>query len=73
MENTEQIVRKALQDFIDTTRLHGYVVTINNPPLLPLAMGHYELVASIRVSRSNRNGDAVLEHVPFRIQETDPE
>lgn len=39
------------QRLIATANLYGFVVTIEQTPLEPLAMGNYESVASIREAR----------------------
>lgn len=47
----EQILTNKAQDLINLARAAGFVVTIEQMPLKPLAMGNHETVASVRPAR----------------------
>lgn len=44
-------VREAAQELVDWATMLGFVITVEQRPLQPLAMGHYESVVSVRAAR----------------------
>lgn len=46
-------VRQFLQGLIDGATKDGYIITVEQRPLHPLAMGHYETVVDVRPARTN--------------------
>lgn len=46
------VLRLVLQDAVDNAQAAGYVITVEQVPLQPLAQGHYRTVVNIRDSRA---------------------
>jgi len=42
------LIKKEVEDYINYHVLRGYVITVEQRPLEPLAMGNYEHVVSVR-------------------------
>lgn len=45
-------IKKDVTDYMDELRKYGYVVTVTQVPMLPLAMGHYRAEVDVWPARS---------------------
>lgn len=50
-KEAEKILRKELEALLEEAEQWGFVVTVEQLPLYPLAMGHHETYLSIREAR----------------------
>lgn len=50
-ENAQDYFHNLAVDLVKTAAMHGVVITIEQKPLEPLAMGHHESVVSVRAAR----------------------
>lgn len=48
---TPDDLRAVVCELVEAARLAGMVITVEQRPLKPLAMGHYESVVSVRAAR----------------------
>ncbi len=48
---TAENIRLFLQGLIDGATKTGYIITVEQRPLQPLTMGHYETVVDVRPAR----------------------
>jgi hypothetical protein len=50
-EEKRKRIEEGLTSLINIAKEHGFVITVDTVPNKPLAMGNYEMVASVRDAR----------------------
>jgi hypothetical protein len=53
ISTTEDLVRQAATELVAMATIYGFVLTIEQRPLQPFAMGHYDTVVSVRPKRTS--------------------